>query len=370
MTIATYFDGRSTRAYVVQLAVEGEFLHITGDGVRRIEVLRGLRFTVAYAKAPSRVDLPGGASLEIADPNGFLALRLASGGGPSLVERLEASLRYALAALGVILLAGISAYVWGVPIAADLIVEHAPRSLDARLAKGSIDQLESFGWIGPEEPLTARERTLSTRFAELAAPTGVSYHLIFRSFKGGPNAFALPDGTILMSKEIEDLTDNDDALLFVLGHELGHLRYRHGIKGLARATMTSMIMMWYVGDVSSAVAVATAGVANLSYSRSAEAEADRFGSHLLHQNGLSTKPAAVLFEEMEVWVPKKKESLLPDWVKKIPGASKRDDNTSGTSGDVTSDKNEAPHKRPMIPTYLSTHPATAERIKMLEQDKE
>jgi Zn-dependent protease with chaperone function len=78
----------------------------------------------------------------------------------------------------------------------------------------------------------------------------------------------------------------------------------------------------------------------------------------------------VLFEEMEVWVPKKKESLLPDWVKKIPGASKRDDNTSGTSGDVTSDKNEAPHKRPMIPTYLSTHPATAERIKMLEQDKE
>jgi Zn-dependent protease with chaperone function len=395
VTSAIYFDGRSTRAHPVEVTVVQDFVHITGDSVRRIEVLRALRFTVAYAHAPSRVDLPDGASLEVSDAAGFLSLRMASGQAPSRVERLESSLRYAVVALFVILLAGVSAYIWGIPIAADLIVEHAPRSIDARVARGSLEQLQQLGWIGAEEPLTPREVTLSGRFAALADPIGVPYHLVFRTFKGGPNAFALPDGTILISKEIEGLSDNDDAVLFVMCHELGHLRYRHGMKSLARATMTSVIMMWYVGDVSSAVALATAGVANLSYSRSAESEADHFSSQLLHQHGLSTKPAAELFRQMEAYVPPKGEGLFPDWTKKLPGARKDEDKKPDAGGedkkpdaggedkkaDAGGDDNNAkgagvekqsrkPGQRPKIPTYLSTHPATADRIKMLEEDKD
>ncbi len=390
MTAATFFDGRSTRPHAVTLQVADGFLHITGTNLRRVEVLRALKFTVAYAHAPSRVELPGGATLEMASSQAFLELRALCGKAPRLVERFEASARYALLALVLIVLAGAAGYLWGVPLAADLIVEHAPRSLDASIARGSLKQLEQFGIIKPEGPPTARERRLSERFAALAAPTGVPYRLQFRSFVGGPNAFALPDGTIVVSSEIEGLSDNDDALLFVMGHELGHLRYRHGMKSLARATMTSIIMSWYVGDVSNALALATAGVANLSYSRQAEAEADHFSAHLLHSNQLSTRPAAELFRAMESYVPPEPQAARNSGVKDAPadaghaassghagdGEGKADLPGSTAAQPAASSAAAAqrsvprPARHAHLPSYLSTHPATEDRIRALEQDKD
>ncbi len=390
MTAATFFDGRSTRPHAVTLQVTDGFLHITGADVRRVEVLRALKFTVAYAHAPSRVELPGGATLEMASSEAFLELRALCGKAPRLVERFEASARYALLALVLILLAGAAGYLWGVPLAADLIVEHAPRSLDASIARGSLEQLEQFGIIKPEGPLTPREKRLSQRFGALSARTGVPYHLQFRSFVGGPNAFALPDGTIVVSSEIEGLSDNDDALLFVMGHELGHLRYRHGMKSLARATMTSIIMSWYVGDVSNALAIATAGIANLSYSRQAEAEADHFSAHLLHSNGLSTRPAAELFRAMESYVPPEPQAARRNGANdaaadaghaatsgnpadgngkaEAPGSAAAQAAASSGAAAQRPVPRRAPH--PHLPSYLSTHPATEDRIKALEEDKD
>lgn len=385
MSAAIFFDGKSTRPHAVTLQVADGFLHISGSEVRRVEVLRALKFTVAYAHAPSRVELPGGATLEIANSQAFLELRALCNQAPGLVERIEASAQYALLALVLILAAGAAGYLWGVPLAADLIVEHAPRSLDATIAKGSLQQLENLGIIKPEQPLTAREKELSQRFAALTANSNVPYQLQFRSFVGGPNAFALPDGTIVVSSEIEGLSDNDDALLFVMGHELGHLHYRHGMKSLARATMTSIIMTWYVGDVSNALALATAGIANLSYSRQAEAQADSFSAHLMHSHGLSTKPAAALFHAMEDYVPPDAEGTadhLPKHKKDVAQSSHSSTSaaTSGTpeatsSGDTTasrpSDRQSGRRTaRLHVPTYLSTHPATQDRIKALEEDKD
>jgi Zn-dependent protease with chaperone function len=381
VSAAIFFDGKSTRPHAVTLQVADGFLHISGTEVRRVEVLRALKFTVAYAHAPSRVELPGGATLEIANSQAYLELRALCNKAPGLVERIEASAQYALLALVLILCAGAAGYLWGVPLAADLIVEHAPRSLDASIAKGSLQQLENLHIIKPEQPLTPREKRLSQRFAALTAKTDVPYHLQFRSFVGGPNAFALPDGTIVISSEIEGLSDNDDALLFVMGHELGHLRYRHGMKSLARATMTSIIMTWYVGDVSNALALATAGIANLSYSRQAEAQADHFSAHLLHSDGLSTKPAAVLFHAMENYQPPEDDVNMDHASKHNKDGAQGSDRTasaatSGTpeansSGDTSARRRPGrPMARVHLPTYLSTHPATQDRIKALEEDKD
>ena len=378
MIAAIFFDGKSTRPYAVSLEVADGFLHISSKEVRRVEVLRALKFTVAYAHAPSRVELPDGATLEITDGAAFLELRALCNKAPGMVERFEASGRYALLALVMILLSGAVAYLWGVPLAADLIVEHAPRSLDTRIAQGSLEQLERLGIILPEQPLSEREKRLSQRFAALTSKIDVPYHLQFRSFVGGPNAFALPDGTIVVSSEIEGLSDNDDALLFVMGHELGHLRYRHGMKSLARATMTSIIMTWYVGDVSNALALATAGIANLSYSRQAESEADHFSARLLHANGLSTKPAAELFRAMENYVPPDVEAGAGRVQHKKDANQQADSSAPAAEKPEASSSADKPQKRPTprrsvhvhLPTYLSTHPATEERIKALEDDKD
>lgn len=47
----------------------------------------------------------------------------------------------------------------------------------------------------------------------------------------GANAFALPDGTLVVTDELVELAgDNDDEVLAVLAHELGHIHERHGLR--------------------------------------------------------------------------------------------------------------------------------------------
>jgi Zn-dependent protease with chaperone function len=166
----------------------------------------------------------------------------------------------------------------------------------------------------------------------------VPYRLDFRSFPAGPNAFALPDGTIVVSSEIEALSQNNDAMMFVMAHELGHVYYRHSVKLLARATLTSILLAWYVGDVSNAIAVATAGAINLRYSREAEAQADAFAIQQLHAAHISTQPAAELFRAMQTAGP------------------------TDSSGKTT----KRPHAE--LPEYLDSHPATSDRIRALESN--
>jgi Zn-dependent protease with chaperone function len=265
-----------------------------------------------------------------------LPLRTALAGRTGRVELFESSWRYAIASLAVIAFFAVAAFVWGIPLAAEHIVALAPRSLDAQLGRNTLRQMESFGIIGPPRNLTPREQVLSARFAKLTAQSSVPYALDFRSFPMGPNAFALPDGTIVVSSEIEALTKDDDAMMFVMAHELGHVYYRHSVKLLARATLTSILLAWYAGDVSNALAVATAGAINLRYSRDAESQADAFAIQQLHAAHISTQPAAELFRAMQSGGP-------PDSSGKTP---------------------KRPHAE--LPGYLDSHPATADRIRALE----
>ncbi len=366
MIAATFFDGRSTRPHPVTLQVEGNFLHVIGANLRRVEVLGALRFTAAYAHAPSRVDLPGNGSLEIADPQAFLELRRRAGRDRGRVEHLETSLRYALLSVVIIVLAGAAGYIWGIPLAAEVIVDRMPRSYDAQLGGDELKQLARFGMIGPDRVATAREKQLTQRFAQLSQGVGVDYHVVYRSFKGGPNAFALPDGTILVSDQMIALAKDDDAMMFVMAHELGHLRYRHGIKSLARTTLTSIIMSWYVGDLSSALAVTTAGLINLSYSRQAEAQADAFGRKLLHEHGVSTKPAAALFKTLEAMPP---VNAFKDSQHEA-SSSANAKHEAGSSADAKQVAAKAPIPKTSLPSYLNSHPPTEDRARLLEQDQD
>lgn len=102
------------------------------------------------------------------------------------------------------------------------------------------------------------------------------------------NAAAFPGGFVYATKGIMDgLTD--DELAFALGHEMGHVEYRHSVKELERA-QTRKIGIFAI------VAAATGGKINNStanligladtvissqYSQADEAQADRYGMQLM-----------------------------------------------------------------------------------------
>ncbi len=119
------------------------------------------------------------------------------------------------------------------------------------------------------------------QLAALAKRGEAGYQLNYRD--GGligPNAFALPDGTLVVTDQLVELAGQDDQMILgVLAHEIGHVDHDHSLRQLYRvAGMTGLIML-IAGDVGSGVEdVMTNGAAllSLSYSRDAESQADRY----------------------------------------------------------------------------------------------
>ncbi len=50
-----------------------------------------------------------------------------------------------------------------------------------------------------------------------------------------PNAFALPGGYVYVSRGLLAITNSEDELAGVLGHEIGHVAARHAVNRVTRA---------------------------------------------------------------------------------------------------------------------------------------
>ena len=99
------------------------------------------------------------------------------------------------------------------------------------------------------------------------------------------NAFALPGGYIYVTRDILAFMNNEEELAGVLGHELGHVTARHGVRQQSAQTAAGLL------GILAAVATGSGEVAQLSnqlggalvsgYGRSHELEADRLGAEYL-----------------------------------------------------------------------------------------
>jgi predicted Zn-dependent protease len=95
-----------------------------------------------------------------------------------------------------------------------------------------------------------------------------------------PNAFALPGGWIGVTTGLLDEVGSENELAFVLGHEIGHFRNRDHLKGLGRGLALGIVLS-AVGlsgvGVAGDLAGLAGGLAQRSFDREQESEADEFG---------------------------------------------------------------------------------------------
>lgn len=131
-----------------------------------------------------------------------------------------------------------------------------------------------------------------SRVGEALAAKSHRDELIFRfTVLDSPmvNAFALPGGYIYVTRGIMTYLNSEAELAGVLGHEIGHVTARHGVRQQATATMAGIFSTVVaaetgsqaVGDLSQVL-----GGALLSgYGRSYELEADRLGAEYLARIG-------------------------------------------------------------------------------------
>lgn len=301
---ASYFDGHSARAQSVRLEVRDGTLHIEGEGVSRRVPLAQIDWPERRDAGPRVAHLPQGGSVQSRDAAHWDEWAAASGWTDSAVVRAQLSWRatlYALIGLVVVLAAG---YAWGLPWLAAKVVDQVPAAVDARIGETLHDMLIEQGLLEESRIDPARRRKLAESFRRHVSRTygerePPPYSLVFHASPLGPNALALPDGTIVVTDAlVELLKDGEPTLMGVMGHELGHVEGRHGMRQLVQASILGGAGALVFGDFSYLFATAPALLGQLSYSRQLELEADDAASRLLLANGESPQVMAVLFERL------------------------------------------------------------------------
>lgn len=179
------------------------------------------------------------------------------------------------------------------PVVPELMSAGTMRSLDATI----FDETE----LSDE-----RLAPLRAGFQKLAAVSDLppeQYSLLFRSSpRVGPNAFALPDGTIIVTDELIELVDRDETVIGILGHEIGHVEQQHSLRQFYRTAGVAALILLITGDVGAIteeVLVQGTLLLQLSYSREAELEADRRSVELMHAAGMNPAAAAPFFALLE-----------------------------------------------------------------------
>lgn len=329
---ARYFDGHSSRAHAVSIAVADNHMEIAGDDITKRVPLTQLKVSEPLANAPRIVTLADGSYCEIADNAAFSQLLADSGHRDSFVVNWQNRWRGVMLAVVGLVVVLFVAYRWLLPAAAELVAEQVPLSWEERLGDEATAFLEKR--IFSETQLSSERRdTIVDRFDAIAPVDGRDYVIRFRASKIGPNALALPGGVIYVTDELVALAPDDDAIIGVLAHELGHIERRHLMRRLLASAVVGAAAAVLVGDVSTVLAALPAILIELDYSRAMEREADAFAIDLLRANGISTGSLATLFERMQKAHDKSERGS--DW-----------------------------------PTYLSTHPPTPERIELFRKSSQ
>lgn len=325
---AVFFDGSSARRHAVRLTLSGESLHMSGASASRQAPLAGLRVSEPMGAAPRLITFADGGFCEVRDHAALARLLAAAGHSDRAHVRWQFDWRMVLATCLSFVALVLAGYFVGLPLAARFAAPAVPEGIVKLMSEQTLEFIDDH-LMTPSKAPAERTEALARRFAAMRAPFGepVAHRVLFRD--GGPvgaNAFALPDGTLVVTDDLLKLAGDDDEVIAVLAHELGHTAHRHGLRMLLQGSAVGMFLTFYVGDVSTLLAAAPAALLQARYSRGMENEADAYGAAMLRENRLSPELLATMLERLE--------------------ASHR-----GRSGDLSE--------------YLSSHPETAARVRAL-----
>ena len=187
-------------------------------------------------------------------------------------------------------------YFIGIPLIADQALKILPSSIDKDLGSKVFKQV-----VESEEIDTLSSKLLSNYYKLLNPINAKNYTLIVIK-KEELNAFALPDGHIVVYSEILKKIHQQSELAGLLAHETSHVTHRHSMKILCKSLagyFTISLLMNDVNGIMASLAQNANSLENLRYSRSFEKEADVSGFEMLRQNHVDPHGMVSLFQVLK-----------------------------------------------------------------------
>lgn len=256
-----------------------------------------------------------------------------------LAHRLESHKRFIL-----LTLVSVAAFVWvvvvyGIPWGAKHIAYQVPHAVSQQLTRETLALMDRG--VFKESQLTAtRQADIMAHFEPtLERYADLNLRVVFRDGgRLGANALAFPDGTMLFTDQLVELAQHDDELLAILAHEIGHVYHRHGLQSVIRGSIMGMAWVLITGDTSATAELLLSApliFSELAYSRKFEYEADAFARDYMLDRNLDLTHFKRIMLRLTYG----------------PGCTELTQCVDDSSSDS------------VFSEYLSTHPATPERIR-------
>lgn len=295
-----YFDGQSSKSHAVKVEFDAQLklclIQISPD-----ELIKWSFSELSIFEGPDNLDI------RLTDENSvYVRLKL---------SKEQIKVLYALLAkknihfhfrqfnkaqiiiVALFLMVGlITAYFVVLPPLAEKVVTWLPTTVDDQIGAAAYDAIVDKGTLDQN-----RSKILNEFAAELNLANKRPLHFnVVRSKE--VNAFALPNGEIVVFSSLLKKLESPAQLVALIGHEVSHVNERHSMKLLSRNLAGYLVISLLLGDVSGMTAVLTDNaqqLQQLSYSRSNEEQADALGFQILIRNNQDPKGMLQLFEKLK-----------------------------------------------------------------------
>lgn len=172
----------------------------------------------------------------------------------------------------------------------------------AEYVKASVEQLDKQNTVLPAS--NAYSKRLAKLVSGITEADGIP--LNFKVYQTTDvNAFACPDGSVRVYTGIMDLM-NDDELIGIIGHEIGHVLKHHSKNAMKQQLLTGAMKDAVASSGGMAATLTESQLGTLGeslisakYSQKQESEADECGYDFLVKNGRNPWNMVMAFEKMQ-----------------------------------------------------------------------
>jgi predicted Zn-dependent protease len=143
------------------------------------------------------------------------------------------------------------------------------------------------------------------------------------------NAFALPGGSIFITRGILTHMNSEAELISVLGHEIGHVTAKHSVSQMSKASLAQLGIgigtaflpesMRGIGDLASA----GMGFLFLKFGRDDERQSDALGFRYMVARGYDPREMASMFHTLDRQGQQQGAGEIPEWASTHPAPENR-----------------------------------------------
>lgn len=333
--IGRLFQSHSASSQVCRLVLTSEaprWVFESLEGMLLFECAKvSVKVEPKVGSLPRKITLPDGGLFETEDS---AAVDLLDGSTFwQRISRFEGFGPHLFVVAAICLIGSFAVYRFGLPLLVKLAVALTPQQIPLLIDASSLKAIDT-AIVSPTKLSESRQTELKEIFDDLVqiaekegGTNGFSFRLLFRDAKLiGPNAFALPGGTVIFTDQMIKTFPDKELLAGVMAHEIGHVVHQHSLNQIYRAFGIAAMVAVIAGDagpILEDVLLEGNTLLALSFSRSHESEADAFSVNLMRKAGRDPSAIISFFEAIQ----KEYGSFVEDsWLSSHPGTSTRIDN--------------------------------------------